>query len=124
MYRYCKCANFKELLFKFARFAHLQICILNCGQSRVRTYVLVREQIYSLPPLTTRPSAQKTKIRAEDWSRTSDLLITNQLLYQLSYFGKKQMIYKNLIFKTHSQRTLKISVVFYNYLIFSEGKGK
>ena len=28
-----------------------------CGQSRVRTYVLVREQIYSLPPLTTRPSA-------------------------------------------------------------------
>ena len=29
-----------------------------CGQSRVRTYVLVREQIYSLSPLTTRPSAQ------------------------------------------------------------------
>ena len=28
------------------------------GQSRVRTYVLVREQIYSLSPLTTRPSAQ------------------------------------------------------------------
>ena len=27
------------------------------GQSRVRTYVLVREQIYSLSPLTTRPSA-------------------------------------------------------------------
>jgi hypothetical protein len=25
--------------------------------------------------------------RAENWSRTSDLLITNQLLYQLSYFG-------------------------------------
>ena len=24
---------------------------------------------------------------AENWSRTSDLLITNQLLYQLSYFG-------------------------------------
>jgi hypothetical protein len=26
-------------------------------------------------------------IGAENWSRTSDLLITNQLLYQLSYFG-------------------------------------
>ena len=30
-----------------------------CGQSRVRTYVLVREQFYSLSPLTTRPSAPK-----------------------------------------------------------------
>ena len=29
-----------------------------CGQSRFRTYVLRREQIYSLSPLTTRPSAQ------------------------------------------------------------------
>ena len=28
-----------------------------CGQSRVRTCVLVREQIYSLSPLTARPSA-------------------------------------------------------------------
>jgi hypothetical protein len=37
-------------------FAYLHI--LNCGQSRFRTYVLRREQIYSLSPLTTRPSAQ------------------------------------------------------------------
>ena len=36
----------------------LQISKLICGQSRVRTYVLAREQIYSLSPLTTRPSAQ------------------------------------------------------------------
>ncbi len=28
-----------------------------------------------------------TKKRAEEGSRTRDLLITNQLLYQLSYFG-------------------------------------
>jgi hypothetical protein len=28
--------------------------------------------------------------RAEDGTRTRDLLITNQLLYQLSYFGKKR----------------------------------
>jgi len=32
-----------------------------CGQSRVRTYVLVREQIYSLSPLTTRPSAHRSE---------------------------------------------------------------
>ena len=30
------------------------------------------------------------KYRAEDGTRTRDLLITNQLLYQLSYFGKKR----------------------------------
>ncbi len=75
------------------------------GQSRVRTYVLVREQIYSLSPLTTRPSAPEglefgvettltsnskhQTYRAEDGTRTRDLLITNQLLYQLSYFGIK-----------------------------------
>ena len=56
------------------------------GQSRVRTYVLVREQIYSLSPLTTRPSARKP-FRAGNGTRTRDLLITNQLLYQLSYSG-------------------------------------
>ena len=31
---------------------------LACGQRRIRTSVLVREQIYSLSPLATRPSAQ------------------------------------------------------------------
>ena len=31
---------------------------MKCGQSRVRTYVHVSEQIYSLSPLTTRPSAR------------------------------------------------------------------
>ena len=73
--------------------------IIPGGQSRVRTYVLVREQIYSLSPLTTRPSAPLISLplrlihpicqlrRAEEGSRTPDLLITNQLLYQLSYFG-------------------------------------
>ena len=80
------------------------------GQSRVRTCVLVREQIYSLSPLTARPSAQilqnlsftltKTDNRAEEGSRTPDLLITNQLLYQLSYFGT---FLKKFIIKKHSQ---------------------
>ena len=33
---------------------------------------------------------------ADDRSRTDDLLITNQLLYQLSYIGiKKQLLFYN-----------------------------
>jgi hypothetical protein len=51
----------KELFFmshsSYCTIHEVQIYIKFCGQSRVRTYVLVREQIYSLSPLTTRPSA-------------------------------------------------------------------
>ena len=42
--------------------AHWHICELAnliCGQRRIRTSVLVREQIYSLSPLATRPSAHR-----------------------------------------------------------------
>ena len=42
-----------------------------------------RQQIYSLPPLATRESIQK----ADDRTRTDNLLITNQLLCQLSHIG-------------------------------------
>ena len=46
------------------------------------------EQIYSLPPLTTRtPHQQVVNVRwkkADYQDRTGDLLITNQLLCQLS----------------------------------------
>ena len=45
----------RTILFKFAYTNYKRIC----GQSRVRTYVHLREQIYSLSPLTTRPSTQK-----------------------------------------------------------------
>ena len=41
------------------------------------------QQIYSLPPLATRESIQK----ADDRTRTDNLLITNQLLCQLSHNG-------------------------------------
>ena len=91
-------AQFSTTNFQFSK---------NCGQRRIRTSVLVREQIYSLSPLATRPSAQVMyeawnlnykgsvvptsdlipTLWAEEGSRTPDLLITNQLLYQLSYFG-------------------------------------
>ena len=41
------------------------------------------QQIYSLSPLATRESIQK----ADDRTRTDNLLITNQLLCQLSHIG-------------------------------------
>ena len=41
------------------------------------------QQIYSLPPLATRESAHK----ADERTRTVNLLITNQLLCQLSHIG-------------------------------------
>lgn len=43
----------------------------------------LRQQIYSLPHLTALVPSQ----RADRRTRTADRLITNQLLYQLSYFG-------------------------------------
>ena len=45
-----------------------------------------KEQIYSLPRLTTSLSLQK-KDGAENRNWTRNLLITSQLLYQLSYSG-------------------------------------
>ena len=45
-----------------------------------------KQQIYSLPPLATRELFLNiNKNGAGDGTRTRDLLITNQLLYQLSY---------------------------------------
>ena len=45
-----------------------------------------REQIYSLSRLATSLPLQKNGAETRTWTR--NLLITNQLLYQLSYFGK------------------------------------
>ena len=47
------------------------------------------QQIYSLSPLATRelPHIQLLFVGAGRRTRTPDLLITNQLLYQLSYTG-------------------------------------
>ena len=49
-----------------------------------------REQIYSLPRLATSLPFQK-KDGAENRNWTRNLLITSQLLYQLSYFGKSMV---------------------------------
>ena len=47
-----------------------------------------KEQIYSLPRLATSLSLHIDG--AENRNRTRNLLITSQLLYQLSYFGEKK----------------------------------
>ena len=57
----------------------------------------VAQQIYSLPPLATRESTHMKNMtsqafhKADDRTRTDNLLITNQLLCQLSHVG--MMIY-------------------------------
>jgi hypothetical protein len=67
---------------------------LNGGQGRVRTFEGRSQQIYSLSPLATRAPAHllyisfdtySQKLGAGNGTRTRNLLITNQLLYQLSY---------------------------------------
>ena len=51
----------------------------------------ITQQIYSLSPLATRESTHYTKAfalaKADDRTRTDNLLITNQLLCQLSHIG-------------------------------------
>ena len=56
------------------------------GERWIRTTEVVRQQIYSLPHLATLESPHK--LRANGGTRTPDRLITNQLLYQLSYIGQ------------------------------------
>jgi hypothetical protein len=46
-----------------------------------------KQQIYSLSHLATLVYPHFKQKRAEEGTRTPDLLITNQWLYQLSYFG-------------------------------------
>ena len=57
------------------------------------------QQIYSLSPLATRESIHMMFVhhRADDRTRTDNLLITNQLLCQLSHIGIiLQLIYNQL----------------------------
>ena len=56
-----------------------------CGGGWTRTTELRRGQIYSLLQLPLCDSPRK--FRADRRTRTADRLITNQLLYQLSYIG-------------------------------------
>ena len=88
-----------------------------CGESRIRTYEGESQQIYSLPQLTAlvSPLCHNNKkrttptlpcSRAGGGTRTLDLLITNQLLYQLSYAGKAPSS-QGLLPKIHLKRRCK-----------------
>ena len=70
---------------------------VGCGEEWTRTTELRRGQIYSLLqlPLCDSPSLMHPAdwlpgFRADEGTRTPDRLITNQLLYQLSYIGTFQ----------------------------------
>jgi hypothetical protein len=76
---------------------------MSCGESRIRTYEGISQQIYSLPQLATLVSPlikqpvepvalvcvneRTIHLRADGGIRTPDQLITNQLLWPLSYIG-------------------------------------
>ena len=86
----------------------------NGGGGWIRTIEAEKQQIYSLPPLATRELLPKVAaeydrryLKRKQWSfplffrydgaggrtRTPDLLITNQLLYQLSYTSLELLQY-------------------------------
>ena len=66
-----------------------------------------RQQIYSLPPLATRELLH-IQLGAGGRTRTPDLLITNQLLYQLSYTSVSTHPQRRLLY----QMGLDLSTVF------------
>ena len=73
------------------------------------------QQIYSLPHLTALEPSLK---RADRRTRTADRLITNQLLYQLSYIGNRSMCFpylrdcKNNIFFNSNNPQIKFIHIF------------
>ena len=89
-----RCGRFGEPCFCCAKMVRLSIThqtktdhqkdglFLFGGRGWIRTTEAEKQQIYSLPPLATRELAHNG---ASDGTRTRNLLITNQLLCQLSY---------------------------------------
>ena len=59
--------------------------IVTRGDRRIRTSEVETTDLQSVP--FGHSGISPLKIRAEEGTRTPDLLITNQWLYQLSYFG-------------------------------------
>ena len=65
------------------------------------------QQIYSLSPLATRESIHMEFLlhRADDRTRTDNLLITNQLLCQLSHIGELSSYSNHIINGAYRART-------------------
>jgi hypothetical protein len=85
----------------------------------------LRQQIYSLPHLTALVSPRNFLFSGADGrTRTADRLITNQLLYQLSYIGLYARIIKNFEALLHKKTALflkkdcKSRIVFLNTKTF------
>ena len=84
------------------RKAHQLVCFSFWWERVDSNHRRHRQQIYSLSPLATRErSHMKLKCcGAGRRTRTPDLLITNQLLYQLSYTSVFQLDYNSKSFPT------------------------
>ena len=63
----------------------VDICTMHYGHTICAGRQSFGCRIYSVSPVSR---------RAENGTRTHDLLITNELLYQLSYFGKPAFLWK------------------------------
>ncbi len=93
------------------------------GDRRIRTSEVETTDLQSVPFGHSGISPFLT-IRAEEGTRTPDLLITNQLLYQLSYFGflifsrnlKNYPLKKGLQMYTNFWKQKKINKKFSSFL--------
>ena len=83
-----------------------------CGQRRIRTSVLVREQIYSLSPLATRPSAHESHLPESNWRPTDYKSVALPAELRWLIFQKFRPCW------IQDGNTLK------SYPLFWEGKGK
>ena len=101
-YQIFRSKTFKTILYKKIRASCIQLALM-WWERMDSNHRSRRQQIYSLPPLAARELSQTMRDKPEslslfygagDGTRTRDLLITNQLLYQLSYTS---IIFKNII---------------------------
>ena len=88
---YSRLISSKEIRILISNKLSLRNVFVLSGESRIRTYEGIRQQIYSLPQLAALVSPQSNKnmllrhtftnlSRADEGIRTPDLQITNQLL--------------------------------------------
>jgi hypothetical protein len=82
-------------LFSYSKFT-IDKCKYSSGDRRIRTSEVETTDLQSVP--FGHSGISPFCKRAEEGTRTPDLLITNQWLYQLSYFGLIFQILKNVPF--------------------------
>ena len=88
-----------ELLSRILTLNHkftIDKCKYSSGDRRIRTSEVETTDLQSVP--FGHSGISPFCKRAEEGTRTPDLLITNQWLYQLSYFGLNVLILKNVPF--------------------------